>query len=149
MFTVQQYRTKADEYAALLETARSPAETTEYRELQQTYTSFADNLDWLAANAGKTVSSDANHLPNIERNKRREERAEQERILRCLGAAVILNWNTIPMKLQRSLFEDASSMPGDQSEVLRIALAKFLHEHKDDAPHRPQYQKQAQHLARP
>lgn len=133
MFTAQQYRTKADEYAALLMTARSPAETAGYRELQQTYTSFADNLDWLAANAGKTVSSDTHHVPNIERNKRREERVEQERILRCLGAAVILNWNTIPMKLQRSLFEDASSMPGDQTESLKVALAKFLHDHKDDA----------------
>ena len=67
MFTAQQYRTKADEHAALLNTARSPAEAAEYRDLRQSYTSFADNLDWLAANAGKTVSSD--HAPNIERNK--------------------------------------------------------------------------------
>ena len=57
MFTAQQYRAKADEYATWLKTARSPAETAEYRNLQQSYTSFADNLDWLAANAGKTVSS--------------------------------------------------------------------------------------------
>ena len=133
MFTAQQYRTKAEEYAALLKTARSPAETAEYRDLQQSYTSFADNLEWLAANAGKTVSGDAKHAPEIERNKRRGERVEQERILRCLGAAVILNWNTIPTKLQRSLFEDASSMPGDQNELIRVALAKFLHDHKDDA----------------
>jgi hypothetical protein len=137
MFTAQQYRTKADEYAVLLETAGSPAEATEYRDLQQTYTSFADNLDWLAANAGKTVSSAAYHVPGIERNQRGGERAEQERILRCLGAAVMLNWNSIPTELQRSLFNDATKMPGDQSDVLKAILARFLHEHKRDAPRRP------------
>ena len=41
-------------------------------------------------------------------------RARRARELRRLGAAVILNWNTIPMKLERALFEDASSMPVDQ-----------------------------------
>ena len=47
----------------LLKTARSPAELAEYRDLQQSYTSFADNLDWLAANAGKTVTGGANGAP--------------------------------------------------------------------------------------
>ena len=56
MFTAQQYRSKALEYEVLLKTARSPAELAEYRDLQQSYTSLADNLDWLAANAGKTVT---------------------------------------------------------------------------------------------
>ena len=57
----------------------------------------------------------------------------EERILRCLGAAVILQWNTIPPKLQRELFDTAGSM-GDvlNSAALRGQIARFLHKHKDE-----------------
>jgi hypothetical protein len=59
---------------------------------------------------------------------------EEGRILRCLGAAVILRWNTIPTKLQKELFEDASSM-GEllQADALKGQIARLLHKHKDDA----------------
>ena len=133
MFTAQQYRSKALEYEVLLKTAGSPGELAEYRDLQQSYTSLADNLDWLAANAGKTVASRATGAPNVERGKRHAERVEEEKILRCLGAAVILNWNTIPPKLQRALFEAASSIQDAQTASPKEALARFLHDHKDDA----------------
>jgi len=53
--------------------------------------------------------------------------------LRRLGAAVILNWSTIPTKLQRALFEAASSMQGAETTPLRDALARFLHDHKNAA----------------
>ena len=132
MFTAQQYRSKAAEYAGLLETAGSPAEISEYRDLQQSYTTLADNLDWLAANTGKTVTDRANGVPDVERDKRRAGHDEQK-ILRCLGAAVILNWNTIPTKLQRALFEAASSIEDAETAPLKNALARFLHDHKDDA----------------
>ena len=36
--------------------------------------------------------------------------ADEEKILRCLGAAVIMQWNTLPTKLQRELFDKAGSM---------------------------------------
>ena len=36
--------------------------------------------------------------------------ADEEKILRCLGAAVIMHWNTPPTKLQRELFDKAGSM---------------------------------------
>ena len=57
----------------------------------------------------------------------------EERILRCLGAAVIMQWNTIPTKLQRELFDTAGSM-GDvlKSAALRAQIARFLHSHKDE-----------------
>lgn len=59
MFTAEQYRAKAAEYDALLGTARSMTEATEYRQFKQNYASLADNLDWITANVGKTLSSDA------------------------------------------------------------------------------------------
>jgi hypothetical protein len=133
MFTVQQYREKADEYASLLKSARSTAEATEYRELQKSYSSLAENLDWLAVNAGKTVAGNAPRFPNLDQASRRAERVHEEKILRCLGAAVVLNWNMIPTSVQRTLFEAASFTPDIQTESLRDALAKFLHDHKDDA----------------
>jgi hypothetical protein len=59
--------------------------------------------------------------------------AEEERVLRCLGAAVIMQWNTIPTKLQRELFDTAGSVGEllDTAE-LRGQIARFLHKHKDD-----------------
>src|SRR5579864_3722802 len=60
---------------------------------------------------------------------------EENRILRCLGAAIIMHCNTIPTKLQRDLFENASSV-GEllQAAALKGRIARFLHKHKDDAP---------------
>jgi hypothetical protein len=57
----------------------------------------------------------------------------EERILRCLGAAVIMQWNTIPTKLQRELFDTAGSV-GDvlKSSELRAQIARFLHKQKDE-----------------
>jgi hypothetical protein len=44
-----------------------------------------------------------------------------------------MQWNTIPMKLQRELFDTAGSM-GDmlRTAELRGQIARFLHDHKDD-----------------
>ena len=58
----------------------------------------------------------------------------EERILRYLGAAVIMQWNDLPTEIQRKLFEDATSMndPARQFELKQL-IARFLHEHKDDA----------------
>ncbi len=135
MFTAEQYRAKAAQYEGFLAAAQSPAEVAEYRGLKQSYTSHADNLDWLAANAGKMVSTDVRDPPRRKRRDRDGAYEEQENILRCLGAAVILNWNTIPTKLQRALFEAASSIQdNEQAAPLKDVLAKFLHDHKDDAP---------------
>jgi hypothetical protein len=113
MNTVEQYRAEARVYEILLMTACSPSEIAEYRGLQQGFTSRADDL--------------------VERRKREGEHAERENILRCLGAAVILNWNTIPTKLQRALFEAASTIEGTETAPLRDVLAQFLHDHKNDA----------------
>lgn len=58
---------------------------------------------------------------------------DEEHILRCLGAAVIMQWNTLPTKLQKELFENASSM-GEllQAGALKGQIARFLHSHKDN-----------------
>jgi hypothetical protein len=57
----------------------------------------------------------------------------EERILKCLGAAVIVQWNDLPTKIQRHLFRHAVAMgePGNVSQ-LKAEIARFLHNHKDD-----------------
>ena len=102
-------------------------------------TALADNVGWRASN---NVGWLANHPL---RGRRKEpdamaialplaDEGEDDRILRCLGGAVITRWNTIPTKLQKELFDHASSM-GEllQTEVLKGQIARFLHKHKDDA----------------
>ena len=60
--------------------------------------------------------------------------AAEERMLRCLGSAVILQWNELPTEIQRKLFEDAASMTDSARQFeLKQQIARFLHEHKDDA----------------
>ena len=60
--------------------------------------------------------------------------AAEERVLRCLGAAVIMQWNELPTEIQRKLFEDAVSMSDSARQfALKQQIARFLHEHKDDA----------------
>jgi hypothetical protein len=60
---------------------------------------------------------------------------EEENILRCLGAAVIMQWNDLPTHIQRRLLKNAASMgePRHMSQ-LKEQIARFLHEHKDDEP---------------
>lgn len=139
MFTPEQYRAKAAQYDALLKTAGTPAEEAEYRDLKQSYGSLAENLEWLAANSSKTVGS--GEPPRRRRVDPHEAHTEQENVLRCLGAAVILKWNTIPQKLQRALFEAASSIEDSERKApLKDVLAQFLHDHKDDAQKQQQQQ---------
>jgi hypothetical protein len=56
MFSAEQYRTKAAEIKALLlNTPRSPNETSELRTLEQTYTTLAENEEWMEINLDKTI----------------------------------------------------------------------------------------------
>ena len=49
------------------------------------------------------------------------------------GAALIMQWNTLPQKLQRELFDNASSMGELLDTVsLRGQIARFLHSHKNN-----------------
>ena len=59
--------------------------------------------------------------------------AEDEKILECLGAAVITRWGTLPTNIQRDLFEHATSLADlAQTAPPKGQIARFLHNHKDD-----------------
>jgi hypothetical protein len=126
MFTAKDYRTKAAEFGELAKTS-APEDSEGFRQRERSFTSLADNEEWLAQNFEKTL-----HGPEQD-GKADALAATEEHVLRCLGAAVIMQWNTIPKKLQRELFDSAGSM-GDVLDVakLRGQIARFLHKHKDD-----------------
>ena len=128
MFTAEQYRAKAAELRAFLaNTPRSPNETREFRDLERIYTRLAENEEWMAVNIDKTIQRGKNY------DNRTALADEEEQILKCLGAAVLMRWNTVPTKLQRELFDCASTI-GDlqQTTSLKGQIARFLHNHKDD-----------------
>jgi hypothetical protein len=135
MMTSQQSRARAAEFGELIKGANHSDAIRELQRQQRTFTELADNEDWLAGNLDKTVhpaSQDINDGPNLAKDS--AIIAEDEAyLLGCLGAAVIMQWNTLPTKLQRELFDNASSM-GDllQTDVLKGQIARFLHNHKDD-----------------
>jgi hypothetical protein len=51
--------------------------------------------------------------------------------LRCLGAAVLLQWNNLPTPIQRQLFEHAGSM-GEAGQTAKLKEQIARHKHKDD-----------------
>ena len=128
MFTPGQYRKKAVGYGELVKTARGPNERREFQALEQSFTVLADNEQWLADNHEKTVRS-----PEFEQTDGAALAKEEHQILRCLGAALILQWNTLPQKLRRELFDNAGTM-GElwATPELRGRIARFLHKHKND-----------------
>lgn len=128
MYTPEQYRAKAREYAEWAKATISPKEAHEFKALEQTFTTLADNEQWLAENYDKTIHANPDRIPV----GAIELAAQEEHILRCLGAALIMQWNTLPQKLKRELFDNAGSMGELLDTVsLRGQIARFLHSHKD------------------
>jgi hypothetical protein len=136
MFKAEYFRTKLAENADLIKNTDAPSEI---RKLEQSIKSFrhlAQNEDWLADNFDKMIHS--RDLPSKDESEAKPLDGEavakiEEHILRCLGAAVMMHWSTIPTKLQRELFDTAGSL-GDvlQTVTLRGQVARFLHSHKDE-----------------
>jgi hypothetical protein len=127
MFKLSQYRSKAGEYGDLANTSAGLAERRSFRKLEQRFAVLADNEQWLADNYQNTVRTEQ------ERSVGAPLADEEELVLRCLGAALIMQWNTLPAKLQRELFDNAGAM-GDllNTSALRGQIARFLHKHKND-----------------
>ena len=134
MFKAEQFRAKAAESAESLKHTDVPSEMREFQRSKDSFTALAQNEDWLANNFDKIIRSQDTQDDGAGEPVTRGTVAEtEEHILRCLGAAVIMQWNTIPTKLQRELFDTAGSMGNVlKSAALRAQIARFLHRHKDD-----------------
>ena len=128
MFNSKQYRDKAAEYSECGKTANGLNEAHELEQLKKSYTALADNEQWLSNNHKNTLQTASADGPGGDALAKQEEH-----VLRCLGAAVIMQWNTLPTKLRRELFDNAGTM-GELLETasLRGQIARFLHKHKDE-----------------
>ena len=129
MFKSHQYRAKAAEYGELIKRSIAPDEIREFRKLQDRLGSLADNEEILADdydNAAQVAEQDGSSGAALA--------AEEELVLRCLGAAIIMQWNALPTTLQREIFDTAGSIGRLlETAALRGQIARFLHNHKDDA----------------
>jgi hypothetical protein len=97
-------------------------------------TALADIAGWQANNnVGWLASQPSHDTPPNDDTQTLVPAGEEDRILRCLGAAVMMRWNTLPTKLQRELFDNASSVAELlEAGALKGRIARFLHKHKDD-----------------
>ena len=123
LFTSKQYLAKAVEYGDLARTPVNSTKRQEFLELEGRFSVLA-------------VLADNDELlqeKNAVGEKNRTTLAAEDKVLRCLGAALIMQWNTLPAKLQRELFDDAGDM-GEllDTSALRGQIARFLHTHKND-----------------
>jgi hypothetical protein len=128
MSTAQQYRAKAAEFTELLKTTSLSAETREFRKLEQSYLTLAENAQWMTDNLEKMSS------PGAGENCYGDTILAQQgrRTLECPGADVAMPSTAIPTKIQQ-LFDDAGSLGGLlQTATLRGQIARFLHKHKGD-----------------
>ena len=55
----------------------------------------------------------------------------KRRVLECLGAALVSEWNGLPTDVQRRLFEHAASGKSRDAALLKTRIARFLHDHED------------------
>ena len=134
MFIPMQYRAKAAEAAESLKNPENPRDIRKLQQSKRTFSTLADNEDWLKDNYDRMVHPVELPAPYGRPKPSAipsSDAASEEQILRCLGAAVIMSWSTIPTKLQRELFDTAGSMGDLLSSVeLRGQIARFLHKQK-------------------
>jgi hypothetical protein len=127
MFKSQQYRARATEYGELVKSSTDPEKSRELRKLARRFASLADNEQVLADDHNGAV-----HVSNHDQSRGAALAVEEEYVLRCLGAALIMQWNTLPTTLQRQVFDTAGSV-GEllETAALRGQIARFLHKHKN------------------
>jgi len=129
MFKSQQYRAKAGEYGELVKSSTGSDERRKFQELQERLALLADNEQGLSNNYDNAVQ-----VAEQERSRGAALAAEEEHVLRCLGAAIIMQWNALPTTLQREIFDTAGSVGKLlYTAALRGQIARFLHKHKNDA----------------
>jgi hypothetical protein len=130
--TPEQHRAKAADYTDLAKQGNAPNEVRNFLRHEQSLIMLADNEQWLADNHDNLANNLDKLVPVPERRAASEATlvADEEHILRCLGAALIMRWNTLQTELQRELFDDAGSMCALlDTATLRAQIARFLRKH--------------------
>ena len=120
-FTSKQYLAKAVEYGDLAKTSLGSAKRQAFQALEARFSvlaALADNDELLQEkNAVFSTKQDETNQTTL---------AAEDQVLRCLGAALIMQWNTLPAKLKRELLDNAGDM-GEllDTSALRGQIARF------------------------
>jgi len=129
MFRSQKYRAEAAEYGERVKDSTDPRESRKLQKSQDRLAALADNEQGLADDY-----HDAVHVEEPNQLRGAALADEEERVLRCLGAAVIMQWDALPTTLQREIFDTAGSVGKlPETAELRGQIARFLDKHKNDA----------------
>ena len=129
MFKSQQYRAKATECGKLGKRSSSAEESRKFQDFEDRFVSLADNERGLA-----DAYDNAVHIAEQNQPRGAALAAEEEHVLQCLGAAVIMQWSALPTTLQREIFNTAGSVGRlVETAALRGQIARFLHKHKNEA----------------
>jgi hypothetical protein len=129
MFTPEQHCAEAADYTELAKQVNAANAVRKVLRHEQSLTMLADNEQWLADNHDKLANNLDKLVPVAERRAASEATlaADEEHILQCLGAALMMRWNTLQAELQRELFDDAGSMGALlDTATLRAQIARFL-----------------------
>ncbi|KRR26172.1 hypothetical protein CQ14_21030 [Bradyrhizobium lablabi] len=126
MFRSQQHREKAAAYGELIKRSSGQGESDKFQKLRDRHSALADNEQGLADNYDSAVNA-----AEQDRARGLVLAAEEEHVLRCLGAAIIMQWSALPKAMQREIFDTAASV-GEllETAALRGQIARFLHKHK-------------------
>jgi hypothetical protein len=129
MFKSQQYRAKATECGELVKSSTSTEESRKFKTWRDGFVLLTDD------ERGCTEEHyDPKYIAEQDRPRGVALAAEEEHVLRCLGAAVIIEWNALPTMLQREIFDTAGTAGGlVETAALRGQIARFLHKHKNEA----------------
>ena len=120
-FTSKQYLAKAVEYGDLAKTSLGSAKRQAFQALEARFSvlaALADNDELLQEkNAVFSTKQDETNQTTL---------AAEDQVLRCLGAALIMQWNTLPAKLKIELLDNAGDM-GEllDTSALRGQIARF------------------------
>jgi len=129
MFKSQQYRARATACGGLVKGSTSAEESRDFKTWRAGFDLLTDDKRGFAEDCDEPV-----HIAEQDRSCEAALTADEEHILRCLGAALIMQWNALPTMLQREIFDAAGSVGRlVETAVLRGQIARFLHRHKDDA----------------
>jgi hypothetical protein len=126
MFKSQQYRARATECGELVKGSTSAEESHKFR--RDRFVLCTDG------SRGFAEDYDPVHIAEQDRLRGAAVAAEEEHVLRCLGAALIIQWNALPTMLQREIFDTAGSVGTlVETAALRGQIARFLHKHNTES----------------
>ena len=129
MFRSQQHREKVATYGELIKRSSGQGERDKFRKLRDRHSALADIEQGLSDNYDSAVNA-----AEQDRARGLALAAEEEHVLRCLGAAIIMQWSALPTTMQRELFDTAASV-GEllETAALRGQIARFLHRNNNHA----------------